>query len=528
MSPRKGRDDKRMSRGVQSRERQRRARLDPQVWRRRLRGAERGAIVRDAPLRIALAYPNPYHTAMSSLGYQVIYRQLNSRPFASCERVVLPEDVEHWRKQGHAPVGLESGRPLGAFDVVALSVAYDLDLPGIFELLDLAGIPALRRERGEHHPPILLGGPITASNVLPLGPFIDLAVVGDGELAVERLLDVLADGPTHAALMEGAATIPGVWVPELHGDRIPPVQKVTAGALPAYGQSLTPDTELSEMFVVEASRGCPRYCRFCLVRAPESPMRESVLETVLQRVPEEAPRVGFVGAAVSEWSGIREALRRVIDSGRGVGVSSLRADRLDEELVDLLARGGYRTMTVAADAPSQRLRGKLAKGLRTRHLRRSAELARRFGLTRLKLYVIVGLPGETEEDIDELLELTRELSALLPVALGISPLVPKLHTPLADAPFGGIKPLEVRLHRIREALGGAADVRSVSARWAWVEWRMSQGGTEAGLAAWEAWRSGGRFADWRRALDGAEEREGLSPALEAAERHALWQAARMK
>jgi len=253
-------------------------------------------------------------------------------------------------------------------------------------------------------------------------------------------------------------------------------------------------------------------------------MREPELDAVMARIPEDAPRVGFVGAAVSEWSGIRGAIERVVDTGRGVGVSSLRADRLDREFVDLLARGGYRTMTVASDAPSQRLRNKLAKGIRTRHLRAAAEHARAAGMNRLKMYLIIGLPDEREEDIDELIEFSRELSALMPLALGISPLVPKLHTPLGDEPFVGIREADAVLKRIRRSLKGSVDVRSVSARWAWVEYRLSQGGQDAGLAALDAWRQGGRFADWKAALADVPERG----ALDAAQRFGLFQAVGMR
>ena len=496
----------------------------PEDIRRELLAAETGTIVRDAPLRIGLCYPNPYRVAMSSLGYQVIYRLFNSRPWASCERIVLPDDPAEHRRRGWTPRSLETGRPLDRFDLLAFSVTYDLDITGFFELLDLGGVPALRAERTEAHPPVILGGPLTASNALPFGPFIDLAVIGDGERAAGALLDALETARDRAELLDRAAAIPGVWVPAHHGDDVPAVQKVTGDALPAIGQIVTPHAELSDMFLVEASRGCPRFCRFCLVRAPESPMRESELDAVTRAIPASAPRVGFVGAAVSEWSGIREALRRAIAMGKGVGVSSLRADRLDEELVGLLARGGYRTMTVAADAPSQRLRGKLAKGIRTRHLVRAAELARAAGMKRLKLYVIVGLPDEADEDIAELVALCRELGAILPLALGLSPLVPKLHTPLGDAPFAGVAQTDRTLKTLRRALGGVCELRSVSAKWAWVEYRLSQGGADAGLAALEAWRAGGRFRDWERALGAADER----PALAAARRHGRWQPAGMK
>ncbi|MGM0577432.1 MAG: B12-binding domain-containing radical SAM protein [Myxococcota bacterium] len=514
----------RLSRAEQRRRQDDLSRLDPASWRREMLASETGTIVREAPLRIGLSYPNPYRTAMSSLGYQVIYRLMNSRPYAAAERLILPDDPAEYRRRGWTPGSLETGRPPSEFDLLAFSVTWDLDILGFFDLLDLGGVPIRREDRTEHDPPVLMGGPLTASNPLPFGPFVDLAVIGDGERAASALMDLLEDVRDRDDLKQRAADIPGVWVPELHGDRIPPTQKVSTGALPAVGQVVTPHTELSNMFLVEASRGCPRYCKFCLVRSPESPMREPGLDEVLAHVPEDAPRVGFVGAAVSEWSGIREALRRVVESGRGVGVSSLRADRLDEDFVDLLARGGYRTMTVASDAASQRLRGKLAKGIRTRHLRAAARLAKGAGMKKLKLYVIVGLPDERDEDLDELVELCRELSSELPLALGISPLVPKLHTPLGDAPFAGIKPVDRTLKRLRSDLGGVAEMRATSARWAWIEYRMSQGGQDAGLAALEAWRRGGGFGAWRDALRDAEER----PALEAATRHALWQPAGMK
>jgi len=513
-----------LSRAEQRREREAKGRLRGAAWRKAMLAEERGTIFGEAPTRVGLCYPNPYRVAMSSLGYQVIYRMFNEHPTLCAERIVLDDEAANGGRLREPPRSLEQGRLLSDFDLLAFSVSFDLDIMGIFAMLEAAGIPALRSERGPSDPPILLGGPVTASNTLPFGPFIDLAVIGDGERAVEALMELLAQDLDRASLLAAAATIDGVWVPELHGDAVPATQKVSAGVLPAYGQIVTPNAELSNMFLVEASRGCPRFCKFCLVRAPESPMRESELERVMERIPDHATRVGFVGAAVSEWTGIRDALRAVVESGRGVGVSSLRADRLDDEFVGLLARGGYRTMTVAADAPSQRLRNKMAKAIRTRHLVEAAHLARAAGMNRLKLYVIIGIPGETDEDIDELIELSKELAAILPLALGLSPLVPKLHTPLGDAPFAGIATIQRTLTRLRKALGGVADVRSASGRWAWIEYRMSQGGQDAGLAAREAWEHGGRFTHFKSAFQSVEERG----ALRLANEHALFRAAGMR
>ena len=524
MSSRKRPSDGRMSRALQARHRERSARMNPQDQRRAWLQDERGALVKEAPHRLALCYPNPYRVAMSSLGYQVVYRTMNDRPWLSAERVVLPDDVELYRDKGWVPCGIETGRPLNQYDTLAFSIAYDLDISGFFDLLSMSGVTMLSADRRDEEPAVLLGGPLTASNPLPLGPFIDLAVIGDAEVALPLVLDAMEVATGRRDLMERCASIPGVWIPALHGDAVPATQKVTVGSLPAYGQIMTPHTELSNMFLIEASRGCPRFCKFCLVRASESPMREPELEAVMARIPDDAPRVGFVGAAVSEWTGIRSALDRVVKSGRGVGVSSLRADRLDQEFVDLLARGGYRTMTVASDAPSQRLRNKLAKGIRTRHLRDAAQFAREAGMNRLKMYLVMGLPDEREDDIDELIEFARELSSLMPLALGICPLVPKLHTPLGDAPFVGVREADAVLKRIRRELKGAVDVRSVSARWAWVEYRLSQGDQETGLAALDAWRQGGRFAHWKAALSELPERGGLDAAL----RFGLFQAVGMR
>ena len=449
---------------------------------------------------------------------------LNEQTDVSAERVFLPDDVSLYRQKNWQPLSIESGRMLGQFDLLAFSVAYDLDIPGFFELLHLGGIPAFRDERTKHHPPVIVGGPITASNVLPLGPFVDAVVVGDGEVATPLLVEAFKDAITREDFAEKAAQIQGVWVPNVHGNAVPPTQKIRDPYLPAIGQIITPHTELSNMFLVEASRGCPRYCKFCLVRAPESPMRESELQRVIEAIPEDAPRVGFVGAAVSEWSGIKAALSHVVNLGKGVGISSLRADRLDAEFARLLAQGGARTMTVAADAPSQRLRNKLAKGIRTQHLRDTAAWAKEAGMRKLKLYVIVGLPDETEEDLAELVELVRELQSTIPIAIGASPLVPKLHTPLGDAPFMGIKAIEKELAFLKKQLGRVADLRATSARWAWVEYRLSQGGQDTGVAAYRAWERGGRHADWVKALEGTDERAALNEANKAN----LWLAAGMK
>jgi radical SAM superfamily enzyme YgiQ (UPF0313 family) len=217
-----------------------------------------------------------------------------------------------------------------------------------------------------------------------------------------------------------------------------------------------------------------------------------------------------VGAAVTDHPRIRDIVRGIIDSGREIGISSLRADRLDDELVGLLGRGGYRTLTTASDGASERLRVAIERKTKEKHLVRAAELARAHHMRGLKLYEMVGLPDENDGDLDELVRFARELSRVIPVALGVAPFVAKRNTPLDGAPFAGVREVERALGRLRTGLRGAVEVRPTSARWAWVEYQLAQGGVEAGRRALAAHRAGGGFAAWKRAFsDGGARRAQL-------------------
>jgi len=244
-------------------------------------------------------------------------------------------------------------------------------------------------------------------------------------------------------------------------------------------------------------------------RSTNGGMRKIAPEVVLDAIPAHARRVGLVGAAVTDHPKIAEIVRALVDGGREVGISSLRADRLTDELVGLLARGGYRTLTTASDGASERMRELIERKTKEKHLVRAAELARANGMRGLKLYEMVGLPGETDDDIDELVRFSRELSKLIPLALGVAPFVAKRNTPLDGAPYAGIRAVEDKLERLRKGLRGAVEVRPTSARWAWVEYLLAQGGVEAGARAHAAHRAGGSFAAWKRAFADGDGKRSL-------------------
>ncbi len=462
--------------------------------------AEQGTVYKQAPLRVALCYPSPYFVGMSSLGYQTIYREINEHPGASAERAFLPDEVDEHRRTRTPLFTLESQTPLSDFPILAFSISYELEIAGLFTMLELAGIPLLREERGAGNPLVVAGGPLTFSNTEPLEPFVDVIVQGEAEESIHELLTA-AGRMRREELLDDLGKKPGFFVPPGGGRRYS-VAKASDERLPARSQIITSNTELRSMFLIEPERGCSRGCHYCVMRrTTNGGMRTVPPEKVLSLIPDGAKRVGLVGAAVTDHPRITELLRTLVDSGREVGVSSLRADRLSQELVNALRDGGARVLTVASDGASQRIRDLVDRKHTEEQIFKAAHFGRAAAMERLKVYNMVGLPFEDDGDIDEMVRFTIDLSRILPVVLGVAPFVAKRNTPLDGSPFGGILEIEAKLSRLRRGLKGRATVRPTSARWAWVEYMLAQCGPEAGLAAMDAYRAGGTFAAYKRAFE---------------------------
>jgi radical SAM superfamily enzyme YgiQ (UPF0313 family) len=404
---------------------------------------EKGTIFKDAPTRIALLYPSPYRVGMSSLGYQTIYRLLNLRDDVVAERAFLPDDPEAYRDSRTPLFTMESKIHVSEPDIIAVSVAYETEVLGLIESLDLSGIPLRATDRDERWPLVVFGGPLTFSNPLPVAPFCDVMVMGEGDELINVIIDAWHEAGSREELLADLAPLPGIYVPSIHGEKLVQVAQSSDAQLPAYSQIITPNTELSNMHLVENARGCHRGCTFCVMRrTTNGGMRTVSPEDVLATIPDYAERVGLVGAATSDHPEIKTIMRALVDRGLGMGLSSLRADRLDDEFVALLAAGGARTLTVASDGTSDRMRKVAKKGIKDKHLRRCAELVRDHDLKLLKLYMVIGYPEETEDDFHQMIEFIQELSEICDIALGMSPLVAKKNTPLDGSPFYDTKKLE--------------------------------------------------------------------------------------
>jgi radical SAM superfamily enzyme YgiQ (UPF0313 family) len=461
---------------------------------------EVGRIDKDAPLRVALTYPSPYSVGMSSLGFQSIYREIQAMPGVCADRVFLPDDADK-AEVCESAYSYERLLPLSEYPVIAVSVAYELELAGLVRMLDAARIAPLTEDRKDNDPFILAGGPLTFSNPVPLGPFVDAIVIGEAEGLAEWCLSVIFGAESRQSALRQLAEHPHVFVPSINGSDLKSVAKCADDLLPATSVIRTPHTELSNMFLIETERGCSRGCKYCVMRrTTNGGMRIVEQERLLSLIPADAPKVGLVGAAVSDHPRIVEILETLADQGKRVGLSSLRPDRLKLPFVAALHRAGYKTLTTALDGISERMRETIERRGREPHYRIAAENARAVGMDRLKLYLMLGLPGETDADIDEGIEFIAQLSKLIPVALGIAPFCAKRKTPLDGQPFAGIDVVDQRLDRLRRGLRGRADVRSTSAKWAWVEYVLAQGDFEEGKALLEAVRAGGRFSDYRKAF----------------------------
>ena len=464
---------------------------------------EIGTIVKDTPDRVALVYPSPYRAAMSSLGFQTIYREINSIRGRSAERSFLPDSVSAYQSAKQRLFTYETERSVDTFPVIAMSVAFELELAGVVQTLELSGLPPLARNRHENHPFVLGGGPLTFSNPLPLAPYVDAMLLGESDESVNKCLDIFfAIKNRTDALQAMAREIDNCFVPTIHGTQLPSMGRTRNELLPARAQITTPNTELRNMFLIEAERGCSRGCAYCVMRrSTNGGMRIVPKEVILQSIPDHAKRVGLVGAAVSDHPKICEIVEELAASGRQVGLSSLRPDRINDRFAQALRRGGYKTLTTASDGASQRVRDSVQRKARERHIEKAATLAKQHGFKRMKLYMMLGLPEERDEDVDELIKFSTELSKIVPLSLGIAPFVSKRNTPLDRQPYAGVSVINERVRRLREGVKGRVDLRSTSARWAWVEWKLAQGGTLEGEAVLEAVRNGGKFRDYERAFE---------------------------
>ncbi|MEJ2639767.1 MAG: radical SAM protein [Desulfosarcinaceae bacterium] len=465
-------------------------------------------------LRIALVYPNTYAVGMSNLGFQTVYQQLNAFDGVVCERAFLP-DAAAGRPRG-AVVSEESARPLTDFDLIAFSVAFENDYPNVLSLLAIAGLPLRANDRGAPFPLVVAGGVTCFLNPEPLAAFVDLFLLGEAEPILPTLVARLAAGdPKSEAgrrqlLLEIAREVPGAYVPrfyaasyladgtlaalETSADVPTRIQRIFAAdlkRLPTETAILTEHTTFDATHLVEVSRGCPHGCRFCSAGYIYRPPRFRPLELLkaqVDRAKDHTDRIGLVGAAVSDLPELAALCRHGAGNGLAFSFSSLRADALGAPLIEQLRRSGVKTATIAPDAGSERMRRVINKGIDEEQILTAAEALVAGGIPNLKLYFMVGLPSETDADIEAITRLVKKIKhhflrssrargRMGDITVSLSSFVPKPATPFQWAPMAEEKPLKARLKKIKSDLNRVANVRvhSDMPRWAFIQALFARG-----------------------------------------------------
>ena len=488
-------------------------------------------------LRVALAFPNTYWVGMSNLGFQTIYRLFNDEPDIVCERFFLPPKQELAElSAARAPLlTLESQTPVGEFDIIAFSVSFEWDYVNVLTLLRLAGVPAYAAERSPRHPLVVVGGAVTFVNPEPLAPFADVIAAGEGEVLVPGLRRAVSAATDRADLLRLLATERGYYIPSLYephygddgalagytlraGAEAPlPVRKaalkVTDAVDPPATGIFTPDTEFGSRFLIEVVRGCANLCRFCWAGYNYLPVRSFPADRILQLAREartHSSRVGLVSIALCDHPEIERILANLLEMGYAISPASLRLDDLTESIVRVLHESGERTITIAPETGSDRLRRVINKTVTNDEILDRADLIFANGIENLKLYYMLGLPTETDEDLvairdltlqmrDRMLKYARPKGQLGRIIASVNPLIPRPGTAFQWLPMEDPATVERKIKRLRQLTSGIDNVffNIKSERHSYYQALLSLGDRRVAPAIAAAERNG---QNWRAAV----------------------------
>jgi len=488
-------------------------------------------------LRVALAFPNTYFVGMSNLGFQTVYSLFNAEDGIVCERTFLPpkSEVEALRASGAGLVTLESQTPVREFDIFALSVSFEWDYTNVLTLLRLAGIPLRAADRTLHDPIVMIGGAVTFVNPEPLAPFADIIAAGEGEALIPPLVHTFREATDRSDMLRRLVNERGFYVPAFYdvtyaadgtieqfvtrdGTAAPPVVRkaalrATDAVDPPATRIFTPETEFGSRFLVEVVRGCANLCRFCWAGYNYLPVRAFPKDRILELAKQARPhsnRVGLVSIALCDHPQIEEILTELVEMGYSISPASLRLDDLTPTILRLLRQSGERTITIAPETGSDRLRRVINKTMTNDEILAAADSIFSTGFENLKLYFMLGIPTETDDDLVAIRDLTQQLREIMltharprgqvgRIVASVNPLVPKPATAYQWLPMEDDASIERKIKRMRSL---TADIDNVyfnikSERHSFYQALLSLGDRRVAPAIEAAERNGG---NWRAAV----------------------------
>jgi radical SAM superfamily enzyme YgiQ (UPF0313 family) len=453
-------------------------------------------------------YPSTYRAGMTGLALQILYSTLNAREDTSCER--------YFRYQTQSPVlSVESNRPLRNNHIIGFTLTYEEDILNLIQMLEIGKIPVLVEDRTDDDPIVVVGGPVVSSNPEPYVDFVDAFVIGEGDLIIHDIVEAVKTTGSRVGSIAALSEMEGVYVPTTKPSSISHITITDLDSLEYPLSQIIPDVEdgsklepvFGKSYLLEVTRGCGHSCKFCLIGHICQPRRTRSLERLQELVKQgflktPVKKVSLIGSSLGDLDHLEDLVCSIATHGAEVSVPSLRADSVTKNLLECLIKGGQRTLTIAPETGSYALRKSIGKGLTDSDIEMAVETAESVGYNSLKLYFIIGLPGETNADVDSTIKMIQDIAknSRMKITASVNPFVPKARTRWelepqleTDTLRGIVRHIESELKTIPRVTVETLDLRSAR-----IQAALSIGNRSLGKVIRTAAAYGG-YGGWRRA-----------------------------